>query len=217
MIRLTKLPLPNDVADAIQERTNKAQGHLAAGEEIPEALDKQYRHPEVKALLKKETHEKCAYCESKITAVYWGDVEHIEPKALRPELTFDYSNLTLACAVCNNGKRTYSSATIPLLNPYVDDPATFLVAVGPMVKGKPGEQRGMAAETVLKLNRKELLERRHDHLQRISHLVNAYGAERDLARRDLLRMQLDAETEDDREYAFATRCYIAFMLEVADP
>ncbi|MFD2781156.1 HNH endonuclease [Novosphingobium pokkalii] len=65
-----------------------------------------YNHPTVKAALKAETSEKCAYCESKMLHVTFGDIEHIVPKSADPKLTFDWENLTLACDVCNTKKGT---------------------------------------------------------------------------------------------------------------
>ena len=53
---------------------------------------------------------KCAYCESRITSVYNGDIEHFRPKAgygdplVRPGyywLAADWDNLLFACALCN--------------------------------------------------------------------------------------------------------------------
>jgi len=56
-------------------------------------------------------HGKCAYCESKITAIYNGDIEHFRPKGKiqtanpsRPGyfwLASEWKNLLLACPFCN--------------------------------------------------------------------------------------------------------------------
>ncbi len=43
---------------------------LAVGGEVPTALARMHRDPEVKQLLRRETSEKCVYCESKISHVY---------------------------------------------------------------------------------------------------------------------------------------------------
>jgi uncharacterized protein (TIGR02646 family) len=44
--------------------------------------------------------EPCCYCESSIGA----EVEHVRPKSLYPELTFDWLNLLLVCGSCNTVK-----------------------------------------------------------------------------------------------------------------
>src|SRR5579862_8186359 len=56
---------------------------------------RRYAHPEIKDALRTETRGKCAYCESKIAHVAPEHVEHILPKSKRPELTFDWANLTI--------------------------------------------------------------------------------------------------------------------------
>ncbi|MEQ1829786.1 MAG: HNH endonuclease, partial [Pirellula sp.] len=44
----------------------------------------------------RETADKCAYCESKVTHVTFGDIEHIVPKSIGGKQT------TLTCGRCNN-------------------------------------------------------------------------------------------------------------------
>jgi uncharacterized protein (TIGR02646 family) len=61
-----------------------------------------YKHPEVKSALVQLFHGKCAYCESKITAVTYGQIEHFYPKSLYPKQTFDWQNLLLSCDICND-------------------------------------------------------------------------------------------------------------------
>lgn len=56
-------------------------------------------------------HGKCAYCESKITAIYNGDIEHFRPKGAvdntipsKPGyfwLASEWENLLFACPYCN--------------------------------------------------------------------------------------------------------------------
>lgn len=73
-----------------------------------------YGAVEVKEHLKAIQHDKCCFCESKISHVAFGDVEHFRPKkavrqaAEQPErkpgyywLAYEWSNLYLACEECN--------------------------------------------------------------------------------------------------------------------
>jgi uncharacterized protein (TIGR02646 family) len=73
-----------------------------------------YAHPDVKQTLIDAQRGKCAFCESKVTHVDYGDVEHYRPKAAvrqvaggplrRPGyywLAYDWNNLFLACSQCN--------------------------------------------------------------------------------------------------------------------
>src|SRR5215218_4032845 len=73
-----------------------------------------YGHKTVKTALIKAQHDKCFLCESKITHIAHGDVEHYRPKAGYKQvesdklqtpgyywLTYEWDNLFLACQVCN--------------------------------------------------------------------------------------------------------------------
>ena len=106
MIRLTSAPTAEALV-RLEGCSRRAREAHDAGVEPPDSLSNCYRHADVKASILNETAEKCAYCESKVTHVYWGDVEHIKPKDLFPWHRLDYDNLTLSCAICNNNKNSY--------------------------------------------------------------------------------------------------------------
>lgn len=73
-----------------------------------------YGAESVKNALRKAQHDKCAFCESLVTPVAYGDVEHYRPKAAyrqsakgpltRPGyywLAYEWSNLLFCCQLCN--------------------------------------------------------------------------------------------------------------------
>ena len=73
-----------------------------------------YGHSSVKDTLRQAQQDKCAFCESKISHIAYGDVEHFRPKTAwrqtekgplqRPGyywLAYEWNNLFLACAICN--------------------------------------------------------------------------------------------------------------------
>jgi uncharacterized protein (TIGR02646 family) len=73
-----------------------------------------YADPRVKAALEKLFHDKCAYCETKITASADWDVEHFRPKgrvAERPDhpgyywLAYEWLNLYPCCEHCNQRRK----------------------------------------------------------------------------------------------------------------
>ena len=86
-----------------------------------------YNHSSVKLALLKAQHDKCCFCESKVSHVAYGDVEHFRPKKgwkqshkdslNRPGyywLAYDWDNLFFSCQLCNQrGKGNL----FPLLNP----------------------------------------------------------------------------------------------------
>jgi uncharacterized protein (TIGR02646 family) len=163
-----------------------------------------YNNAEVKAAIIAETHGKCAYCESKVLHIDFGDIEHILPKKERPDLWFEWRNLTLACGVCNNSKRAYFNENLPLLDPYLDDPECRLLFFGPLARPSPGDANARMTEHVLGLNRPKLVERRKerlDHLLALAALIDqAPDALKPLLKDDFLR-----EMEPDREYVSLAR------------
>ncbi|HBL29845.1 MAG TPA: hypothetical protein DD490_23660, partial [Acidobacteria bacterium] len=83
-----------------------------------------YGHGSVKTALIVAQHGKCCFCESKITHISYGDVEHFRPKAGfrqspgdplgRPGyywLAYDWSNLYLCCELCN---QRFKKSAFPL-------------------------------------------------------------------------------------------------------
>ncbi len=73
-----------------------------------------YGAKSVKNALRNAQYHKCAFCESKVSHIAYGDVEHFRPKAgyrqhpkdplTRPGyfwLAYDWSNLPFCCQLCN--------------------------------------------------------------------------------------------------------------------
>jgi uncharacterized protein (TIGR02646 family) len=86
-----------------------------------------YAHRSVKEALIRAQHDKCFLCESKITHIAYGDVEHFRPKAAyrqddsdalqRPGyywLAYEWSNLFLSCQLCN---QQFKKNLFPLADP----------------------------------------------------------------------------------------------------
>ncbi|WP_338653513.1 hypothetical protein V6B14_17830 [Sporosarcina psychrophila] len=87
---------------------------------------KAYGKGNVKEKLAEMFNNKCAYCESKISPVSYGDIEHFRPKTAYHSkegevltypgyywLAMDWNNLLLACEVCN---RTFKKNKFPLVD-----------------------------------------------------------------------------------------------------
>jgi len=212
MIRLYKKAVPEEVATAIADRAARYAETRASGRPIPEALASAYKAPEVKRLLREETADKCAYCESKILHIDYGDVEHIKPKDVFHELRYSYDNLTLACGVCNTRKGNYYNEEQPLLNPYVDVPDEHLLAVGPMVLRVPGSDRGLVTQKRLDLNRPALVERRSERLEAIATMADQLARTKLPAIREVLLDAIRQECDDENEYAFVARGYVSSVI-----
>ena len=188
---------------------------LEWGAEYTEALQngvenppERYRRDDIRDALKCETRAKCAYCESKCEHVTYSHIEHIVPKSRVPQLVCTWSNLTLACPVCNNSKRGYHDVPAPLLNPYVDDVEAEITFYGPMALERT--DRGMLSIVKLKLNRSALLFERCEKLQeilKIMQLIVASGSNRVV--KNALVTELRDKAADDAEYASCVRCFVS--------
>lgn len=135
MIRIARL----DPGPAVLQTKGKAKrrAHSASYTRAPAGYDdgtrvflfdsKVYGHTEVKQYLLAMQHGKCAFCESKIDHISYGDVEHFRPKAAvkqepggsltRPGyywLAYEWSNLLLSCQLCN---QRHKGNLFPLADP----------------------------------------------------------------------------------------------------
>jgi len=167
MITLLKSAKPQVLVD------NEEQWAAALTKEVPTAAQKtRYRHPQIKTALVAETNGKCAYCESKLLHIHHGDVEHIYPKSLASEKTFEWQNLTLACEICNQNKSNKDPLFEHIIDPYLVNPSEHLLFVGSLLYPK-GTKEGTNTLTLLDLNRIELVERRNERLKGIMAIVYA--------------------------------------------
>lgn len=124
----------------------------------------------VKDKLKKIQYNKCCFCESVVTAISHGDVEHYRPKGgwiqndgdplTQPGyywLAYDFSNLFLSCQICN---QTYKKNYFPLASPgkRAKSPRTKISSEKPLIID-PGKEE---PSKYLKFN-KEIIVAKNDH------------------------------------------------------
>ena len=203
MIRVTRLPAPQTlkkkakkwIAQLISARTNSQR----------ERVLRRYRNAEVRQTLVAMFHGKCAYCESRITHVDYGHIEHYRPKAGpsgRPDLAFEWSNLLLACGICNGA--SYKSDRFPeaadggpIINPCEDDPAChFEFHYDPIAKLASVygvTSRGEVTERLLGMNRWELRQQRSNLIRKL--VVIAQFAASDSEAAEILRSAQQSEAE----------------------
>ena len=188
---------------------------VAWGEEYALALrnglrnpPERYRRNDIREALRRETSAKCAYCESTFEHVSYSHIEHILPKSRVPLLVCTWSNLTLACPICNNSKSSYYDENAPLLNPYADSVEAEVSFYGPMaIERSP---RGKLTIITLKLNRAELLFERCEKLQdtlRILELLQVSGDNQ--AIKNALLTELRNRFGRNAEYASCVRCFVS--------
>lgn len=205
MIRLAKVSEPAILVDNSADWLEALTDKIASGKVILAVEKSRYRHRDIKSALIEETHGKCAYCETKFLHTDFGDIEHIVPKSLHIDKTFEWSNLTLACGKCNTSKGDEEF----IVNPYVDDPATYFNFIGPMICGISSDLKAINTERRLQLNRAELVERRSARLKAISdQLILIAQAQNDAIRDTLERDLVLNEMQDHSEFSAFVRSFV---------
>jgi uncharacterized protein (TIGR02646 family) len=207
MITLLKLPIPKVLKEKGADWTKELMDAKARGEDLSTARRNRYNNSEIKKTLLRETHDKCAYCEAKLTHVTYGDVEHVVPKSAQPELTYEWGNLTVACDICNTKKGNIGG----LVDPYSEDPeAVHFRFMGPMLTLRADSEVGKLTLMVLELNRASLIERRKD---RVDNLGRRLGEVLKTKDPQLKQVLLDAlvrdETGAEKEFAATARAYVS--------
>lgn len=177
----------------------------------PVALRTNYKHPENKEALKNASHGKCMYCESQVSHVYFGDVEHIRPKAQGkfPQLKFEWGNLGYCCARCNNAKNDEFDDACPLVDPYSEDPNEHFLAFGALLRHKAGSERGALTIITVDLNRPELIERRGIRINELQSAIDACYRTANNTVRQVLLAALDQESSESKEFSMFAATLIA--------
>ena len=210
MIKLKKGPQPQVLADHIDAWTKVVVDKLAVGETPSKAEKGRYNHSDIKSALVAETHGKCAYCESKVRHVTYGDIEHVVPKSDDPSKWFDWLNLTLACDVCNTNKSDAEVNGDVFVDPYVVDPEDHFWLLGAMVKPRPGSDAAALTERLLELNRADLIERRADRLHNLLKMLEVVERAQQPALKAELWDDFCREAEANKEYAALARTLVGF-------
>ncbi|WP_028165462.1 HNH endonuclease [Bradyrhizobium elkanii] len=169
-------------------------------------VKRKYALGPIKAAIIEETNGKCAFCESKLLHIAYGDVEHITPKKWEKALAFEWFNLTLACDVCNTNKGTKTD----IFDPYSDDPSSHFWFVGPFIFATP--TASLAAEislVALDLNRANLVERRGERIKNLERnlkvIVNCPQVE---LRKVLSEALLKNESDASKEFCACSRAFL---------
>lgn len=170
-------------------------------------LQSNYKHPDNKKALIEASFGKCMYCESKITHVYFGDVEHIKPKSAFPALKFDWLNLGFSCSKCNSAKADKYDEMTPHINPYTDDPSDHLIAWGALLKTKNASERGEITILDINLNRPELIEKRNARISDLGKALDACMRTKNTNLKQLAVDALIAESYPDKEYSLFVKTF----------
>jgi len=168
------------------------------------ALRTDYRNKTNKEALRSSSYGKCMYCESKVSHIDYGDVEHIKPKSIFPEHKYDWENLGFACVKCNreNKKNRYDPKFI---DPYRSNPEDFILAAVGIMISKDGNERGQITIDIVGLNRPDLLEKRYTELMKFQRLIERYNAIDNHHQKEALIEQIEEEIKMDKEYSLSKK------------
>ena len=209
MRRLTKGEKPEILKRREQPWTKE---YMAAVANDVRPRPTRWKHHEIRDALRQETSERCAYCEGRITHVTYDEIEHIFPKAHRPDLVVQWLNLTLACPRCNNEKRDYYEPTAPLVHPYDDSPETHIHFRGSLALPAPGDEKGRRTIAKMRLYRAELTQARETRISQIHQMLEIW-----MAASAPDKDTLAAVIREDVEQGEYTACATAHLRSYAFP
>lgn len=232
MIRVNRTDPPKNLTRNVQRWTNELleaiQQHRQGGKKPSNTLWNKYNKLYVRNALRKMFHDKCAYCESKITHIDYPHIEHYRPKNENPQYTFDWQNLLLACGMCNGSE--YKGNHFPLedndenkpllLNPCIDDPAQHLYFEQARLVILAGSKRGQQTIKLLGLNRDELFDRRRELLRKIDYIRRVVEESRrnnDQTTAQQGQALLDEATSVEAEYTAMASQFMASPLPEQPP
>jgi uncharacterized protein (TIGR02646 family) len=206
MIHLNKLAAPDVLRRHAAEWTAELLAAIQRGTNLSEARKRRYNTPGIKERLLTETHAKCAYCESKLTHVTYGDIEHITPKSSARERTYEWENLTIACDICNTNKGDQEG----VIDPYQVDPETVHFRfMGPMVTIRGDSEPGKLTLTLLQLNRPPLMEIRKERIEDLGRrLREILKTQDEVTRTVLAKALINGETDASKEFAACARAFV---------
>lgn len=202
MIPIEKGDEPAVLRENCETWTEELVEYLEADQNPPEHVRRRYAHPDVKEAVRRECRGKCIYCESKISHVAPGDIEHIKPKGNYPKETFEWENLAFVCNECNRRKSDRYDEDKPPLNPYKEDPRTRLKGAGAYVFPMLADSRAELTVGLVELNRVALLERRGERIERIRSLAERHAQEENDLHKEILLEELCREATAEREFSF---------------
>lgn len=145
---LTALRAANDELEQVEDDSQATLRQIQRAQEGKKRAQNKYRHSKIKDALVTMFHGKCAYCESPIRVVAYGHIEHFYPKG-NPnytDKTFEWNNLLLSCAVCNNAG--HKGTRFPLDasgDPLLLDPSDGVTDPGVHLKFSWDPQTGLAS------------------------------------------------------------------------
>lgn len=207
MIKLTKGHPPTILVENEAGWTAEFAAFLRQDDQVPDAAARRYAHQDIRDALRDETMRKCAYCEARIEHIDYVHIEHILPKARRPELVCKWENLTLACRRCNTSKGEYYEPACELINPYRDDIHAHLIFAGPFVAHRSAD-RGRVTISQVDLNRPELMAQRKEAIENVQRVLDLLATQSEGPVKESLEEELDGLIGSAAEFSATTHAFV---------
>lgn len=110
----------------------------------------------LKSALLNLSFNKCAYCECDLTEESrYMEVEHFEDKNTYKEKVLNWNNLLPSCKRCNGNKHSHNVNEEPIVNPFIDNPATHFSLKLYRLKPRRNNSKAEMTIAVLDLNNSE--------------------------------------------------------------
>jgi len=208
------------------------------GEKKFEFDSKIYGHKKVKKELIETQHDKCCFCESKITHISYGDVEHFRPKGgfrQTPKsplgkpgyywLAYEWSNLFLSCQLCN---QRFKKNLFPLKKPSdrakshhddiksekpmfispADNPEQYIAFRQEIAYAIDDNPRGKATIEALGLNRDKLVGDRFDYFDMLQTLHETATLGLPKSLRKKAKTLIDKSIQRSSRYTSMLKCAV---------
>lgn len=102
--------------------------------------DNYWLDDDIRLPLIEDFHNNCGYCGESLPTpksidqqdkerASKGDVDHFLPKAIYPELVYEWTNYIWSCKPCNQLKKEFYSLNYPLLNPCCEEDCMKLIFI----------------------------------------------------------------------------------------
>lgn len=187
--------VPDEIRAELEEWKEELIGEGLTKDQV------KYRYKKLKDYLSEDTHDKCMYCESKISHISYKRVEHIHPKSEYPEGALCWRNLGIACERCNTEKGDYSSVEDPLVNPYQDNPDAHFIFDSTQLFPRFDGGKGETTEQVLDLNAGSLVLKRKEKVEQVVRLVRASKEAESKALAEVILERAEGHGDPEEEYS----------------
>lgn len=186
MIRISRLHLEPETADALKERQEKidaSSNPMDTAQRVWRNLGGTHRGRILSTLrVMASGLERCMYCEDSGGT----DIEHFRPKSAYPEWALRWENYLLACSHCNSNEKRSKFPVLDdgqpaLIDPTVIDPSEHLIfsPTTGRYEARDGDVIAVHSIEVFGLNRQVCTQGRQDMWQNLLDKISTYEARPD--------------------------------------